>query len=138
VKRIGTKGILQFFKYGLMGSISVAVNLAMFYILLLIGVNYLLSNVVSYFVATLVFFLLNKIYVYQQRDNIRLRLLFKEFSLFFATRIGTTVIESLLLFICVDIFKLHVFYSKIGISVVIIILNYILSTFFVFRQGGGG
>ena len=117
-----------------MGILSVAVNLGLFYLFLLLDMNYLASNLISYLIATLLFFLLSKFFVYGHDSDLSLIAIMREFLLFLTTRIGTTILENVLLVLCVDALELNVLLSKVGISLIVIVLNYLIASIYVFKR----
>lgn len=103
------------------------------------GAKMTLSNAVAWFIAVIFAFITNKIYVFGSKA-FSFSLLIKELFSFFATRLVSGVIEIFfpeVLFnwgIDESIFGIDGFVAKILTSVVVIILNYIFSKFFVFKK----
>lgn len=119
--------------YLFFGVLTTVVNFIIYTVCRLLLVNYIFSNVISWFGAVIFAYFTNSIYVFNSNySSVLLRL--KEFFNFISFRILSLIIEIILLYIFVDFFKINDFISKIAISVVIVILNYFASKIFVFKK----
>ena len=104
---------------------------------------YLISNILSFVFATMFAFVTNKKIVFQS-DIWKWELVIKEAVSFVSARIGTfVVVEEIGLWIAVHFLKInmiHVFYldgillAKILLAFVAVLVNYILSKFFIFKK----
>ena len=120
--------------YLVFGVLTTAVNFAVYYPLY----NWFHwaatpSNVVAWAVSVLFAYLTNKPFVFQSRDWHRETML-PEFAKFVGCRVGSGLVESLLILILVDILLLNGNIIKIAISVLVVILNYIGSKLIVFKK----
>lgn len=105
---------------------------------------YLVSNVFSFITATIFAFITNKLFVFQSRGW-KWQIVVKEMISFVAARIGTfLVIEELGLWVLVHFLKVNsiqilflngTLLAKIVLSFFAVLLNYILSKFFIFKKG---
>lgn len=113
-------------KYGFFGCITVGINLGLYKLFLIIGINYLIASIISYIIASLISYYFNLIFVFKQ--NI---LGFKEELVriikYFSVRIGSVLADTILLAFFVEVLKFDEFYSKIFISVFIILITYIFN-----------
>ncbi|MBO5287241.1 MAG: GtrA family protein [Clostridia bacterium] len=75
----------------------------------------------------------NKIFVFESKQTEKKGFLV-EISLFYLSRAGTGGLEVLLMYIFVDLLRFEPMLMKLIINVIIIILNYVLSKFIVFRK----
>jgi Predicted membrane protein len=104
---------------------------------------YLISNILSFVFATMFAFVTNKKFVFQS-EIWKWELVIKEAVSFVSARIGTfVVVEEIGLWIAVHFLKInmiHVFYldgillAKILLAFVAVLVNYILSKFFIFKK----
>lgn len=104
---------------------------------------YLISNILSFVFATMFAFVTNKKIVFQS-EIWKWELVIKEAVSFVSARIGTfVVVEEIGLWIAVHFLKInmiHVFYldgillAKILLAFVAVLVNYILSKFFIFKK----
>ncbi len=57
-----------------------------------------------------------------------------EITKFFASRIGTLLIDMLLMYVFVSAFELNHMIAKLFVQIVIVITNYVLSKLIVFKE----
>ncbi len=97
------------------------------------------GNIISWLVAVIFAFVTNKLWVFQSKSWAR-TLWLKEAGAFFGSRIFTGLVElfglPLLMRLGLDqpILGIEGFAAKLVVTVVVIILNYILSKFIAFRK----
>jgi putative flippase GtrA len=120
--------------YVLFGAVTTAANLAVYYLCYNIcGMGNDLSVVLSWVAAVLVAFLTNKPFVFESHDWSP-KVLFPEMLHFFGCRLGTGVLELVLMHVTVEILNFPGFLMKLLVNVVVIILNYVASKLLVFRN----
>lgn len=97
------------------------------------------ANVLSWVCAVLFAFITNKVWVFDSKSW-RPSVAFREFWMFVTSRLATGVIEwfglPLLIKLGVDqtIFGIEGMVAKILVSVIVVILNYVLSKLFIFKR----
>ena len=91
------------------------------------------SNIVAWIGAVAFAFLTNKPYVFKSYDW-SWSVVWPELTRFIGCRIGSGVLETGILLICVDIFHWNGNVMKLTTAVLVIILNYIGSKFLVFKK----
>lgn len=98
-----------------------------------IGINELIANVISWILAVLFAFFTNRVWVFRSITKTS-----KDFCIQFISFIGgrlvTLAIEEAIIFIFITIMELNSVAVKIVAQIVVIILNYIISKFMVFRK----
>jgi len=134
--------------YVLFGGLTTVVNLSVFALFtrLLGNERYLITNIIAWFAAVSFSYVTNKIWVFESKKW-TLNILLKEISSFFAARVLTLGIEEAGLYFFVDILSfseisLKLFSFEIGgeliakalISVVVVVINYILSKLVIFKK----
>lgn len=98
-----------------------------------------LGNAISWLAATLFAFITNKLWVFMSK-SMHPSVLVKEFVLFVSTRLGTGAFEVLAVPALVHLglnqpfLNVRGFAAKILVSVVVVILNYILSKLIIFKN----
>jgi len=92
--------------------------------------NYILSNVLSWIISVTFAFITNKLYVFKSNDC----KILKEGIKFYFSRITSLLIELFVMYLMVDIFNLNDLISKIVVQFIVIVLNYIFSKLFVFKN----
>ena len=120
--------------YLFFGVLTTAVN----YLVYLPCYNWLhwsagLSNILAWIVAVAFAFLTNKPFVFKSHDW-SWKVLWPELMKFVGCRIGSGVLETAILLICVDWLGWNGNVWKLVTAVLVIILNYIGSKFLVFKN----
>lgn len=93
-----------------------------------VGIN--VANFLANAIAILSAYVLNRKFVFDSKEENIL----KEFTKFLGARIVSLIFDMVLFYVLVSIFNLDVMGVKIFISIGVIILNYILSKLFVFKD----
>ena len=119
----------ELFLYVVFGTLTTIVNIVVYFALEFIGVNYIISNIIAWFLSVLFAYVTNRIWVFESRSPDIL----KEMTLFFSGRIFSGVLDTALLYLFIDILTLGNTFSKIAVEVIITILNYLLSKLLVFK-----
>lgn len=91
------------------------------------------SNVVAWIMAVLFAFFTNKFFVFNSKNK-SLCGNVKEAILFFLCRLGTEVVDLVIMYLAVDCFESNAFLWKIIANVVVIVINYIASKLFIFDK----
>ena len=89
-----------------------------------------IAEVIAWIVAVVFAYYTNKIYVFKAKENKSL----KEALSFFSSRIVTLVIEMAIMYIFVSLLGFNDGIIKIIAQIIVIVLNYIFSKFFVFKK----
>lgn len=93
----------------------------------------ILANVLSIFLAIVFAYITNKIFVFQSKTH-GVRAVFYEFLRFFGGRLSTMVIEVGGLELAVRVFGQSEMVAKLETQILVIIGNYFISKFLVFRK----
>ena len=120
----------ELFWYVVFGTLTTIVNIVVYFALEFIGVNYIISNIIAWFLSVLFAYVTNRIWVFESRSPDIL----KEMTLFFSGRIFSGVLDTALLYLFIDILTLGNTFSKIAVEIIITILNYLLSKLIVFKE----
>ncbi len=125
-----TKQILAYLFWGVVTTI---VGFGVYYVFVSIfSTYYLAANVISWLSAVLVAFVSNKVFVFKKHEYSSNKLA-REFLTFVCTRISTGILDMLLLFLLVSFLGINELISKIVVSVMVVILNYVFGKWVVFR-----
>lgn len=118
--------------YTIFGLLSTALNIFTFIVLNdLVGLSALASNAIASLAAILFAFFTNRKYVFESSSSLK-----QEILRFFSSRSFTMIVETLLIYISVDLLKQSAFVFKLISNAIVIILNYILSSVWVFKIEG--
>ncbi|WP_296798754.1 GtrA family protein [uncultured Methanobrevibacter sp.] len=117
--------------YVVFGAFTFFVNLiSYFFFANLLGINYLVSNAIAWFLSVLFAYVTNRRWVFESRSpNI-----LKEMSLFFGGRIFSGVVDMFLMYAFIDLLAFDGSISKIVVQIIVIVLNYIFSKLIVFKK----
>lgn len=120
--------------YLFFGAVTTAVNLIVYYPLYnFFGLSATLSNVIAWAIAVLVAFLTNKPIVFKSHDW-SANTVVDELWKFVASRIGSGLLETLAVLLFADVLAFNGNVVKIVVSILVIVMNYITSKFFVFKD----
>ena len=116
--------------YVLFGAFTFFVNvITYFFFQYVLGINYLISNILAWFLSVLFAYITNRKWVFESRSpNI-----LKEMSLFFGGRIFSGAVDTALMYLFIDVLTLGNTFSKIVVQIIVIILNYVFSKLIVFK-----
>ena len=121
-------------RYIFFGGCTTLVNMVVFYVLRKLGMALTPANFISIVAAIIFAYVVNSIFVFHDpctclRDHIR------PFCKFISARLITMVVEIGGVWLLVEVMGLYDMMGKLCTQVLVIILNYILSKFFVFTTG---
>ncbi|MCC8104228.1 MAG: YfhO family protein [Clostridiales bacterium] len=123
----------QAVRYIFFGGCTTAVNLISYYLLCLAGFNITVANTIAVLLAILFAYVVNKLFVFEHRTRSFAQLC-REAGSFIGMRLGTMLIEVLGVLCLVCIWGVPNMVSKLLIQVVILVLNFLISKFVVFRE----
>ena len=115
--------------YVIFGAFTTLINIAVYLLLTdIFHINYIIANIMAWFVSVMFAYVTNRIWVFES-DNENVA---KEVFLFYGGRIFTVVVDTLLMVLFIDVLSIGNFVSKITVSIIVIILNYLFSKWIVF------
>lgn len=97
------------------------------------GVNYLAANIVSWVIAVAFAYVTNKIFVFESKGY-KLKKLLDEISGFVSARVFSLVFNLVFIYFCVVLFEMNDIVAKVIASVFVVIINYVLSKFYIFSK----
>ncbi len=119
--------------YLFFGAVSTVVNILTFWLCnYIFGINYQISNVISWVFAVLCAYITNKLWVFESRGKSRKETA-GEAALFYFFRIVSLGIEMGIMYIMIDMMDLNVMLSKIVANVISIIANFFFSKLIIFK-----
>ncbi len=123
---------LESVRYIFIGFCTTAVNFiffALFYNLLNINLN--ISNFIAISLSIIFAFFANKTIVFSFKSD-SLKQTVYEFIKFISGRIFTMIVEIVGVWLMVEQLSLNEYTSKLTVQIIVLILNYVISKFFVF------
>lgn len=130
------KSIIAYIFWGI---VTTLVNIIIFQVLDTCGhMNYMLANTIAWFLAVLVAFFSNKVWVFGSHYT-TLKAFWSEFIRFYFYRGLTLIIDDAFMFVGESIIGIHSAIGQLMLktldNVVVIVVNYIFSKWLVFTEG---
>lgn len=120
--------------YLIFGGLTTAVNISVFFLCdTILGMNYLVANVIAIVASILFAFFTNKKYVFKTQTATFKESL-SEFIRFCAFRLLSAVFDMLSMWLMVDGLGADTTIAKIVTQIIVVILNYAFSKWFIFKQ----
>lgn len=118
----------ELISYLIAGILTTLVNFFMYYILIYFQIEYKLANTAAFLISVIFAFFINKKYVFSSsKDSVH------EFFKFFIGRIFTYALDIGTMIFLVELLSVGKYSSKIWANVVVMISNYLLSKFWIFK-----
>lgn len=124
----------ELISYGFWGVATTVVNYIVYFLCTQgMHADYLLSNVIAWMAAVVFAFLVNKVFVFGS-GSWKWETLFGELWKFVSTRVLSGAMETLALFIFVDLLHFSDGIIKIIVGILVILLNYVVSKLLIFKK----
>ena len=131
MKSVNMKLDRELVLYVVFGAFTFLVNIVTYFLFQsVMGINYLVSNVLAWFFSVLFAYITNRTWVFESKSPEIL----KEMSLFFGGRIFSGVVDTVLMYLFIDVLVLGNTFSKIVVQIIVIVLNYVFSKLIVFKD----
>ena len=123
----------EFIRYIIWGLITTLFHFLFYYLLNIIGLYYVIANVIAIITTKALAYICNKLFVFKSKcDNYKE--LLKEIFHFIISRGFTFLIDFFGLILLVDIIHIDKIISKIIILIIVVIINYILGKKYVYKK----
>lgn len=120
--------------YGIVGCLSTAVNIGVYLLSYKIfSFPNVPSNILAWIISVLFAFITNKLFVFESTD-MHCSVLLNELCKFIMARLSTGLLDIIIMYIAVDVMSWNAFVWKTISNIIVIIGNYLLSRFLVFRK----
>ena len=119
--------------YLIFGVLTTLVNWVVYAAMVKVHIDYRIAIAVAWAVSVLFAFIVNKIFVFQSY-NMRPAFVMKEITSFVACRAVSGVMEMVFMIVMVSWIHMDEYISKIAVSVIVVIVNYVFSKLFIFRK----
>ena len=130
-KLLNNKEVLLYLVFGVL---TTAVNFVVYtFFTRFLIVDELISNVFAWVFAVSFAYVTNKKYVFSSKTT-SIKQLTKEMSTFFIARLFSLGVDMIIMFIGLRILFIYDIYVKLFSQIVIVILNYVLSKFIIFKK----
>ena len=91
------------------------------------------SSIVSWILSVIFAYITNRGWVFEARAT-GAKNIFREIYSFFACRFATGALDCFIMFLCVDVFGFNDMMIKVISNVIVVVLNYVSSKIFVFKN----
>ncbi|MGL5379105.1 GtrA family protein [Clostridium sp.] len=125
-----SKDFFNFIKFAIVGVMNTLLNWIIFFFLNNVGVYYIVSNIIAYTISTIHSYFWNSIWVFKYSEGSKAKASLK----FILLNIGGLILNTSILFILVDVFKMDKFIGLILTTAIVMIINYIFNKVWVFKK----
>lgn len=123
----------QFLKFGAVGFFNTLITVVTFNILVILGLNYVLSNILGYTFGIINSFYWNKKWVFKSNSG-EINIIFK----FVIVNLVTLGLNTILLYLLVDHLHIRYFLSQLVATAVGMVINFILNKKWTFDKAKVG
>ncbi|MCM1371112.1 MAG: GtrA family protein [Clostridium sp.] len=124
----------EIINYLIIGVLTTLVSIGAYFIFAkVIGINYIVSNVISWTISVAFAYITNKVFVFKNEEKDKKKVLIQIYQ-FVKYRLLSLVIDVLLLYLFVELIKMNDMIAKVINQVIVIVLNYVFSKLFVFKK----
>lgn len=122
--------------YIIFGILTTIVNIAVFYVLTQwMSLPYLISNAFAWILSILFAYVTNRQFVFNT-DKENQNNFLKGLTYFFSGRLLTGLLDMGFMYVLVTIWSVNINISKILVSIIVVVLNFLISKFIIFNYGG--
>lgn len=125
----------EIINYLIFGGVTTIVNFVSYYIAArIIGIEEVISSGISWFCAVLFAYITNRIFVFESKAKGK-KAIIKEIVSFFLARVLSGILCDVGTFaLMVKVFNINDIFSKIVTQIMVIVVNYLFSKFFIFKN----
>ncbi len=125
--------VAELVRYLFFGGCTTLLNISVYCCLYnILGIVNIVSVITSWLFSVIFAFVTNKLYVFKSVFSDR-SIVYKEIVLFFVSRVSTGVIDVVIMYMAVDVMSFNSTICKIVSNVIVVILNFVVSKFCVFK-----
>lgn len=121
------------FSYLVFGVLTTVVDFLTYIILTHLSVNYMFANVISWIFAVIFAYVTNKIFVFNSKST-KKEVLIDEILSFVSARLFSLIFSLVFIYGMVTLLGTNDLIAKILSSVFVVIINYVLSKFYIFKD----
>lgn len=130
LKKLLSREVMSYLIFGIL---STVVNIAVYQTAYAVfSIENLVANAIAWVIAVIFAYYTNSRFVFVKRPK-GMKEELKQMSMFFGARLFSLGVDELGMWIMVDVIKTDSLFAKIIMNVVVIVINYIFSKFFIFK-----
>ncbi len=120
--------------YVLFGGLTTGISIGTFWLVhSVFGQNEHVANIISWVLAVLFAFVTNRVWVFASAVK-NFKGFFEQAVCFYGGRLATLGVEEMLLFVFITVLRVNALAVKVGAQMVVLLLNYLVSKWFVFKS----
>ncbi len=120
--------------YLIFGVLTTLVNIIAYFISTrFLNLDAYISNIIAWILSVIFAFITNKLYVFKSK-NTNLQVILKECLSFFGFRVLSLIFDMACMYLFISILSTNDLIAKIITNIIVIILNYVFSKLFVFKN----
>lgn len=124
------KIISQFIKFGIVGGINTVVSLAIYYLMVYFGVDYIIATVTGYIGSSVIGYMLNRIWVFKAQNTKVMNSALKYFIVY-----GTSLLINMgCMYLWIDVLHLSQYIAPILTLCITVPFNYVFSKLWAFKE----
>ncbi len=127
------KNTKQLILYGICGVLTTVINIVAYWLVRKFDISITSSTVIAWLVAVFFAYWSNRKYVFHSTNTSFIAVLL-EAIYFFACRIATGVFDVAFMYVFADVLAFNEVYTKTASNIIVIVLNYIASKLFIFKE----
>ena len=122
----------QIFKFVIVGGISFLVDFVVYAVMCnILYIHYIIAGIAGFSISVIVNYILSMRFVFQSKGNIRKD---KEFVLFVVLSLIGMLLNSFVLFICIDLIFMDNIIAKIIATAIVMVYNFVSRKIFLEKQ----
>ena len=122
--------LIRIIKFGIVGCLNTGLNWCLFYLLNSIGVYYIISTIIAYSISVVHSYIWNSKWVFESKSKNKRKSSFK----FIVLNLIGLLINSILMYVSVDIFKFEKMRGLIITTIIVMIINYVVNKLWTFAE----
>lgn len=128
------KSMKQLVAYGFFGVLTTLINIIAYWLVRKFDASITLSAFIAWLVAVFFAYWSNRKFVFESSNTSAVAIFF-EAIYFFMCRIATGLLDVAIMYIFADVLGFHEVITKTAANIIVIIINYIASKLFIFKEG---
>ena len=127
-KLLNNKLFKQIIKFGIVGGLAFIIDYGIYTLLSqLLGIYYILASIISFSISVIFNYILSIKWVF----DVTKKQTTKDFIIFIVLSVIGLIINSIILYICVELFNIHDMICKIIATIIVMVYNFITRKIFI-------